>query len=225
MLDFDWSSLVVAAPVILAGAVVTLKVTLSAIVGGLVGGTALALLGVCGVRPLEAFSRIYVTLFRSVPLGMVLLWFFLIVPQALRAVLGEAMAIDIRLASAIVGFCLLESAFFAEIIRAGILGLPKGQKQAALSLGMTPMQAMAHVVLPQAFRNMLPIILTQCIVIFQDTSLVYVISLEDFFRNSVSVGERDGTLIPMLLFAGFCYWLICSSLAGVVKTLQSRSAA
>lgn len=225
MFALDFSAIAAAWGVIGAGIAVTLQVTLVAIVGGLVGGTILAMLAVSGSKPLQAFARVYVALFRSIPLVMLLLWFFLIVPQVLKAVFGLSPSVDIRLVSAMVAFALLESAFFAEIIRAGILGLSRGQFHAAESLGMTRYQSMRYIILPQAFRAMLPLIMTQCIVIFQDTSLVYVIALGDFFRNTVSIGERDGTLIPMLLFAGAVYWAICSSLSVLVRASQKRTAA
>lgn len=225
MLALDWDSIVAARNVIGAGVAVTLQVTLVAIAGGIVGGTVLAICAVSGRRSLQLFAKLYVALFRAVPLVMLLLWFFLIVPQVLRTVFGLSPSVDIRLVSAMVAFVLLETAFFAEIIRAGILGLSKGQFEAAAALGMTRYQTMLLIILPQAFRAMLPIMLTQCIVIFQDTSLVYVISLGDFFRNTVSIGERDGTLIPMLLLAGAAYWAICSGLSGLVRVLQNRAAA
>lgn len=224
MFALDWDSILAARGIIGAGLVVTLQITLVAIVGGIVGGTVLAIFAVSGSRPLQLFAKFYVALFRAVPLVMLLLWFFLIVPQILRTVFGLSPSVDIRLVSAMVAFVLLESAFFAEIIRAGIIGLSKGQFHAAASLGMSRYQSMRYIILPQAFRAMLPIMLTQCIVIFQDTSLVYVISLGDFFRNTVSIGERDGTLVPMLLLAGAVYWAICSGLSGLVRTLQSRAA-
>lgn len=225
MFALDWDSILAARDIIGAGIVVTLQVTLVAIVGGIAGGTILAIFAVSGSRPLQLFAKFYVALFRAVPLVMLLLWFFLIVPQILRTVFGLSPSVDIRLVSAMVAFVLLESAFFAEIIRAGIIGLSKGQFHAAASLGMSRYQSMRYIILPQAFRAMLPIMLTQCIVIFQDTSLVYVISLGDFFRNTVSIGERDGTLVPMLLLAGAAYWAICSGLSGLVRLLQNRAAA
>ena len=121
-----------------------------------------------------------------------------------------------------VEFPIREAAFFSEIIRAGILGLPVGQFQAAQSLGMTTLQGFRHIILPQALRAMLPIMLTQCIVIFQDTSLVYVIALGDFFSNAVRIGERDGSVVQLLLFAGLVYWVICAALSGVVRIVQLR---
>jgi len=223
MLEFDLGSLLDSRQILAAGAWITLKVTLVAIACGIALGTVLAVFGVSRIKALNAFSRAYVSLFRSIPLVMLLLWFFLIVPQVLKAVFDLSPSIDIRLVSAMVAFSMLEAAFFAEIIRAGIIGLSRGQFHAAQALGMTPFQTMRYIILPQAFKAMLPVMLTQCIVIFQDTSLVYVIALGDFFRNAVSIGERDGTLIQMLLFAGLVYWAICSILSMLVKMLQHRT--
>lgn len=223
MFQFDWGAIVDARAILAAGAWITLQVTLVAIGCGIAWGTVLALCAVSRVKMLNVFARSYVSLFRSIPLIMLLLWFFLIVPQLLKVVFGLSPTVDIRLVSAMVAYSMLEGAFFAEIIRAGILGLSRGQFSAARSLGMTPYQTMRYIILPQAFKAMLPIMLTQCIVIFQDTSLVYVIALGDFFRNAVSIGERDGTLVQMLLFAGFVYWIICSTLSIAVKAVQQRT--
>lgn len=222
MLHFDLVALFEARNVLLAGAWITLQVTVVAIFCGMVMGTILAVFAVSRSRVLNAFAKGYITLFRSIPMVMLLLWFFLIVPQFIKSVLGLSAAFDTRLASAFVGYSMLEAAFFAEIIRAGILGLPAGQSQAARSLGMNTLQTYRYIILPQAFKAMVPILLTQSIVIFQDTSLVYVIALGDFFSNAFGVGARDGLIIQMLLFAGLMYWIICSSMSGLVKLLQKR---
>ncbi len=206
MHDFDWSGIPGALPSLWTGAIVTLQITLLAIVVGIVWGTLLALMRLSGVKPLQWFSRLYVTVFRSIPLVMVLLWFFLIVPQVLQGVLGLSPTIDIRLASAMIAFSLFEAAYYSEIIRAGIQAVPRGQVNAAFALGMSYGQAMRLVILPQAFRAMVPLLLTQAIVLFQDTSLVYVISLADFFRTATNIGEsrryqrRDGAVRGRLLF-------------------------
>ncbi|MYN12967.1 ABC transporter permease subunit [Pusillimonas sp. TS35] len=223
MLHFDFSALFASRDILIVGAWITLKVTFVAIVCGIAWGTVLALCAVSKSRILVLLAQSYISLFRSIPLVMLLLWFFLIVPQVLKAVFDLSPSVDIRLVSAMVAFSLLEGAFFAEIVRAGILGLSRGQFYAARSLGMTPFQTMRYIILPQAFKAMMPIMLTQCIVIFQDTSLVYVIALGDFFRNAVSIGERDGTLVQMLLFAGLVYWAICSTLSILVKMVQQRT--
>jgi glutamate/aspartate transport system permease protein len=224
MHHFDWSGIPGALPTLWTGAIITLQITAIAIVAGILIGTVLALLRLSGVKPLEWFARLYVTLFRSIPLVMVLLWFFLIVPQLLQNVLGLSPDIDIRLASAMIAFSLFEAAYYSEIIRAGIQAVSRGQVNAAFALGMTYSQAMKLIVLPQAFRAMVPLLLTQAIVLFQDTSLVYVISLADFFRTAANIGDRDGTIVEMVLFAGACYFVICVVASSLVKGLQKKVA-
>ncbi|NML33635.1 glutamate/aspartate ABC transporter permease GltK [Paraburkholderia antibiotica] len=224
MHHFDWSGIPGALPTLWTGAIVTFKITLIAIVFGIVWGTILAMFRLSSIKPLEWFAKIYVTIFRSIPLVMVLLWFFLIVPQLLQSVLGLSADIDIRLASAMVAFSLFEAAYYSEIIRAGIQAVPRGQVNASFALGMTYAQAMRLIVLPQAFRAMVPLLLTQGIVLFQDTSLVYVISLADFFRTATNIGDRDGTSVEMVLFAGACYFVICVIASSLVKGLQKKVA-
>jgi glutamate/aspartate transport system permease protein len=224
MHHFNWSSVLGSLPTLWTGAIITFKITVLALVFGILWGTVLALLRLSGIKPLEWFAKGYVTLFRSIPLVMVLLWFFLIVPQFLQNVLGLSPEIDIRLASAMVAFSLFEAAYYSEIIRAGIQAVSRGQVNAAFALGMTYTQSMKLIVLPQAFRAMVPLLLTQAIVLFQDTSLVYVISLADFFRTATNVGDRDGTPVEMVLFAGACYFVVCLVASGLVKSLQKKVA-
>ena len=224
MHQFDWSSIPGALPTLWGGAVVTLEITVLAIFVGIVWGTVLALMRLSGVAPLGWFAKGYVTVFRSIPLVMVLLWFFLIVPQFLQSVLGLSANIDIRLASAMVAFSLFEAAYYSEIIRAGIQSVSRGQVNASFALGMTYAQSMRYVILPQAFRAMVPLLLTQAIVLFQDTSLVYVISLADFFRTATNIGDRDGTMVEMVLFAGAVYFVICTLASSLVKVLRKKVA-
>ena len=139
---------------------------------------------------------------------MVLLWFFLIVPALLERLFSVPRHADTRLTSAMVAFALFQAAYYAEIIRAGIQSVPSGQIGAALALGMTWGKAMRLVILPQAFRNMTPLLLTQSVILFQDTSLVYVSALADFFGAAQKVGDRDGRLVEMLLFAGAVYFVV-----------------
>jgi glutamate/aspartate transport system permease protein len=221
--DFDWSSIPGALPFLWQGMVTTLEITLTAIVAGVIWGTLLAMARLSDNAILSRLSAAYVNLFRSIPLVMVILWFYLIVPQVLRAVFGAAVQ-DIRFTSALVAFSLFEAAYYSEIIRAGIQSVSKGQVSAAYALGLTYGQAMRLVVLPQAFRNMLPLILTQAIILFQDTSLVYVIGLADFFGSAYRVGDRDGRLVELLLFAGAVYFVICYAASYAVKRLQMKLA-
>jgi glutamate/aspartate transport system permease protein len=221
MYEFDWSSIPGALPLLAKGMLITLEVTVTAIAVGIVWGTILAIARLGGNRILATLAATYVNLFRSVPLVMVILWFYLIVPQAIKAVFGEGIG-DIRLASALTAFALFEAAYYSEIIRAGIQSVPKGQVAAGQALGLTNGQTMRLIVLPQAFRNMMPLLLTQAIILFQDTSLVYVIGLSDFFGTAYKVGDRDGRLVELLLFAGAVYFVICFSVSRLVKRLQAR---
>src|SRR5438477_9819568 len=225
MYEFDWSSIPGALPFLWQGMKVSLGITAVAVAAGIAWGTVLAVMRLSSARAVSLFAVGYVGLFRSVPLVMVLLWFFLIVPSLLRDVLRLSHATDLRLASAMVAFALFEAAYYSEIMRAGIQSIPQGQRAAALALGMTPLQAMWLVVLPQAFRNMLPPLLTQAILVFQDTSLVYVSALADFFGAAYKVGDRDGRLVEMLLFAGAVYFVICSAASFAVRRFQRRLAA
>jgi glutamate/aspartate transport system permease protein len=224
MYAFDWSSIPGALPFLWTGMKVTLRITLTAIVVGIAWGTVLAILRLSSNRVLSWLSAAYVNTFRSIPLIMVLLWFFLIVPALLEAIFTIPRLADTRLTSALVAFSLFQAAYYAEIIRAGIQSVPSGQMGAALALGMTYPKAMRLVVLPQAFRNMTPLLLTQSIILFQDTSLVYVSALADFFGAAYKVGDRDGSLVEMLLFAGAVYFAASYAGSYAVKRLQRRSA-
>ena len=222
MYEFDWSSIPGALPFLWDGMKISLVITFQAVVVGIVWGTILAMMRLSSIKTLSWFAAGYVNLFRAVPLVMVLLWFFLIVPRFVETLLDFPPGSDLRLSSAMMGFALFEAAYYSEIIRAGIQSVPKGQIAAASALGMTYSQSMRLVVLPQAFRNMVPLLLTQAIILFQDTSLVYVSALADFFGASYTVGDRDGRLVEMLLFAGAVYFVICFSASQLVKRLQKK---
>src|ERR1051325_5186345 len=217
MYEFDWSSIPGSLPFLWQGMQVSLEITAVAVLFGIFWGTLLALMRLSAIRPLAWFAAGYVNLFRSVPLVMVLLWFFLIVPQFLQSLLNLGRATDTRLVSAMVGFALFEAAYYSEIIRAGIQSVPRGQMAAASALGMTYGQAMRLIVLPQAFRNMVPLLLTQAIILFQDTSLVYVSALADFFGAANKIGDRDGRIVEMLLFAGVVYFVLCYAASLLVR--------
>lgn len=220
---FDFSSINADTIKVLGdGMMISLQITATAVVVGIVWGTLLAMMRLSSIKPLQWFAASYVTLFRSIPLVMVLLWFFLIVPQFLQRIFHLSPSSDLRLTSAMVAFALFEAAYYSEIIRAGIQSVSKGQVNASLALGMTYGQSMRLVILPQAFRNMVPLLLTQGIVLFQDTSLVYVSALADFFGQAYGIGERDGRIVELLLFAGAVYFVICFSASLLVRRLQKK---
>lgn len=224
MYDYDWSSIPGSLPFLWHGMVISLQITAVAVLVGIVWGTVLAMMRLSSFPLFSWFAAGYVNLFRSIPLVMVLLWFFLIVPQFLQNLFNLGRATDMRLISAMVGFALFEAAYYSEIIRAGIQSVPKGQMAAAYALGMTRWQAMRFVILPQAFRNMVPLLLTQAIILFQDTSLVYVSALSDFFGAAYKVGERDGRIVELLLFAGAVYFVLSYGASYAVRRLQKRVA-
>ena len=220
---FDFSSINTGNLAVLGGGMaVSLEITATAVAVGIVWGTVLAMLRLSGIKPLQWFAAGYVNVFRSIPLVMVLLWFFLIVPQLLQKLFQLSPASDLRLTSALIAFSLFEAAYYSEIIRAGIQSVPKGQVAAAQALGMTYGQSMRLVILPQAFRNMVPLLLTQGIVLFQDTSLVYVSALADFFGQAYGIGERDGRIVELLLFTGAVYFVICFSASLLVRYFQKK---
>jgi glutamate/aspartate transport system permease protein len=165
----------------------------------------------------------YVNLLRSTPLILVIFWFYFLVPLAMKKISGDAYATGIGpFYSALIAFTMFEAAYYCEIIRAGIQSVPRGQVHAAYALGLNYRLAMMKVILPQAFRNMVPILLTQGIILFQDTSLVYVVGLTDFMGAASKVAQRDGRLIEMYLFAALIYFLFCYSASYFVKWLQAR---
>jgi glutamate/aspartate transport system permease protein len=199
--------------------------TALATAGGIVLGTILALMRLSGSRILNLVAAAYVNLMRSVPFVLVIFWFYFLVPYIGQWVTGASRPIRVgAFTSSLVTFILFEAAYFSEIMRAGIQSISKGQPAAASALGLTYSQSMRYIVLPQAFRNMLPVLLTQTIVLFQDTSLVYVLSIPDFLGAASKVAQRDGRLVEMYLFAAAVYFVISCFASYGVRRLQTRIA-
>ncbi len=207
------------------GLAFTLKVTLMAMVGGIVLGTLLAMMRLSASKPLSMVAATYVNGLRAIPLVLVIFWFYFLVPYVGAWIIGSPTPIKVgAFTSALVTFILFEACYYCEIMRAGIQSISRGQASAGYALGMNYWQVMQKIVLPQAFRNMTPVLLTQTIVLFQDVSLVYIISLPDFVTIASKIAQRDGRLIEMYLFVALVYFLICLALSFWVKRLQSRIA-
>jgi glutamate/aspartate transport system permease protein len=222
-LDFDVISR--SLPYLWKGFLYTVELTAIASIGGLFFGTFLALARLSPIKPLALFAAGYVNLMRSIPLVLVLFWFFFLMPQVLQLVTGGDRPPQIGAErTAIITFIMFEAAYFCEIMRAGIQSIAKGQVHSAYALGLTYGQSMRLVILPQAFRNMIPILLTQTIILFQDTSLVYVISATDFTGAASKIAQRDGRLIEMYLFVAVVYFVLCYTLSFGVKRLQKKIA-
>ncbi|SHI07290.1 amino acid ABC transporter permease [Pollutimonas bauzanensis] len=206
------------------GMVFTLQLTAMSATGGLILGTLLAMCRLSGIRPLAAVAGLYVNLLRALPLILVIFWFYFLVPYIGAWITGASRPVSVGgFTSALITFTLFEAAYFCEIMRAGIQSVPRGQVAAGSALGLTYWQVMGNVVLPQAFRNMTPILLTQTIVLFQDTSLVYVLSLTDFLGAATKVAQRDGRLIEMYLFVAVVYFIISYGASLFVRYLQQRT--
>jgi len=222
--DFDviWRSL----PYLFyQGMTFTVMLTALATTGGIVIGTLLALMRLSGVPVLTLPAAAYVNLMRSVPFVLMIFWFYFLVPYIGQWITRSAQPLQVgAFASCLITFTLFEAAFFCEIMRAGIQSIPRGQMAAAQALGMTYPTTMGYIVLPQAFRNMVPVLLTQTIILFQDTSLVYVIAVTDFLGAASKVAERDGRLVEMYTFAACVYFVISFAASRVVAHLQRRIA-
>jgi glutamate/aspartate transport system permease protein len=203
----------------------TLTLTAIAMVGGIVFGTLLAMMRLSSVRAISVIGGAYVNLMRSVPLVLVIFWFFFLVPYIGGWVTGASRPIQVgAFLSAVITFTMFEAAYYCEIMRAGIQSIPRGQVWSGYALGLNYWQTMGFIVLPQAFRNMLPVLLTQTIILFQDTSLVYVISATDFLGAAAKVANRDYRLVEMYTFVAVVYFIISYSLSLLVKHLQDRIA-
>ena len=207
------------------GMVFTLTLTALAMTGGIIFGTLLAMMRLSALRPLSALAGGYVNLMRSVPLLLVIFWFFFLVPYIGAWVTGADRPIRVGAwMSAVITFTMFEAAYYCEIMRAGIQSIARGQVWSGYALGLNYWQTMGYIVLPQAFRNMIPVLLTQTIILFQDTSLVYVISATDFLGAAVKVANRDYRLVEMYTFVAVVYFIVSYSLSLVVKRLQDRMA-
>ena len=202
---------------ILKGLLFSVQLTVIATVGGIVVGTFLALMRLSGKPALVYPATFYINTMRSIPLVMVILWFFLLIP----ILIGRPIGADL---SATITFIAFEAAFFSEIVRAGIQSVPKGQSYAGEALGMTYGQNMRLIVLPQAFRNMIPVFMTQTIILFQDTSLVYAIGAYDLLKGFEIAGKNYGRPIETYILAAATYFIICFSLSKAVRAIQTKVA-
>ena len=222
-LDFSFITWDAISRYVLHGFYFSLQLTAIATLGGILIGTALALMRLSGKKWLIIPSAIYVDTFRSIPLVMVILGFFLLIPSEFYAFVGGEFGVRYRVElSAVVTFTFFEAAYFSEIMRAGIQSVPKGQVFAGYAVGMTYGQCMKLIVLPQAFRNMLPVLLTQTVILFQDTSLVYAIGAYDLLKGLMVMGSQFNRPVEVIAVAAVIYLVICFTLSMMVRRLQKK---
>jgi glutamate/aspartate transport system permease protein len=223
--DLDFEVIGRVLPYLAAGLQYTIQLTLVAAAGGVVFGTLLAMARLSASRPLALAAAGYVNLMRSIPLLLVIFWFYFLMPVLLQSLTGAERPPQIGAErSAYITFILFEAAYFCEIMRAGIQSIAKGQAGAGYALGLNYWQVMRLIVLPQALRNMLPVLLTQAIILFQDVSLVSLLNVTDFVGAAVKVAQRDSRVVEMYLFVAVVYFILCYSLSAAVKQLQRRIA-
>ncbi|MGH8744978.1 MAG: amino acid ABC transporter permease [Burkholderiales bacterium] len=207
------------------GMAFTLRLTLLAMAGGIVFGTLLAMMRLSSIKPLAWAAGAYVNVLRSIPLVLVIFWFYFLVPYMAAWVLRSDTPIHVgAFVSSLLTFVMFEACYYCEIMRAGIRSIPRGQVWAGYAIGLDYWRTMGSIVLPQAFRNMLPVLLTQTIVLYQDVSLVYVLSITDFVGAASKVAERDGRLVEMYTFVAVIYFISCFALSQLVRRLQAHIA-
>ena len=215
--EFDTSVIFDNLHFLIEGMQTTLILTVIAIGGGLLLGTLLALARLAPFKPLSFIAGTYVNFFRSMPLILVIFWFYFLVPHIVGRPIGGFYSV-------LVAFVMFEAAYYCEIMRAGIQSVRQGQIHAGQALGLTYAQNMRYVVLPQAFRNMVPILMTQAIILFQDTSLVYVVGIKDFLVSADLVANRENRILEMFTTVALVYFIICLSGSLLVKRLQRKFA-
>ena len=205
------------------GMAFTLKLTALSMVGGIFLGTLLAIMRLARSRVVSFGAATYVNLIRSIPLVLVIFWFYFLVPYIGAWLIGADRPIQVgAFTSCLITFIMFEAAYYCEIMRAGIQSVPQGQRAAGMALGMTGRQTMTLIVLPQAFRNMVPVLLTQSIILFQDVSLVYVLSVTDFVGAATKVAQRDGRIVEMYLFVAVVYFLMSYGMSTLVKRQEKN---
>jgi glutamate/aspartate transport system permease protein len=221
---YDWDVIERSLPYLFReGMTFTVTLTFLSMTGGIIFGTILAMMRLAPFRIVSLVAGTYVNLMRSIPLVLVIFWFFFLVPYIGAWVLRESNPIKVgAFYSALITFTMFEAAYYCEIMRAGIQSVARGQVWSGYALGLNYWQTMGHIVLPQAFRNMIPVLLTQTIILFQDTSLVYVISATDFLGAAAKIANRDYRLVEMYTFAAAVYFVISFSLSYLVKRLQAK---
>ncbi len=223
--QFDFEVIMRSIPILWEGLFFTIKVTALAAVGGVIFGTLLAMARLSSIKTLSWLAGFYVNGLRSIPLLLVIFWFYFLVPYIGAWMIGADKPIQVgALSSCLITFIMFEACYFCEIMRAGIQSIPRGQAWAGYALGLNYWQTMGQIVLPQAFRNMLPVLLTQTIVLFQDVSLVGVLSIKDFVGSANVVATRDGRPLEMYLTVAVVYFIICFALSSLVKRLQNKIA-
>jgi His/Glu/Gln/Arg/opine family amino acid ABC transporter permease subunit len=198
--DFHWAVVWRASPFLLRGLAVSWELAIVATLIGLGAGILLAAARLYGYAGLRHAAVAYIELIRAIPQIMIIFWMYFSVPPLTGMTLNPWTA-------ALIALSIIASAYLAEVVRAGLMSVPLVQRESAYSAGLAAYDTFLLVVLPQAFRNMLPALIAHIIMIFKVTSLVYLIGLVDFFRATMLVNNRDyapGALYLTMALVYFC---------------------
>ncbi|MGF6178907.1 amino acid ABC transporter permease [Ensifer sp. 4252] len=213
MSGFDFSVIADSLPSLSGGLAMSFMLTAIAMAGGLILGLILAIVRLSNIRFVSTIAALYVNGFRAVPLILVIFWFYFLVPLVIGRPVGA-------LYSVIIAFVMFEGAYYSEILRAGMQSVRRGQWQAAKASGLSFLQTVRLVVLPQALRKMAPLMVTQGVILFQDTSLVYVVSLHDFMTSASIVANTQNRMVEMYVFAAVVYFILCTLGSALAERLK-----
>ena len=206
----------------IGGLVLTFYIAFIAIISSFILGSLLGIARWSSIKSISIPATIYIELLRALPLIMIIFWIFFALPIVVGSIVGKSVAVP-ALLSAIISFILFESAYIAEIVRAGLKSIPKGQFEAAKTLGMNTFQIFIHIILPQAYRRMIPAIVSQFVSLFKDTSLVYVIGVVEFFRAATIVNNRIYMSFEILSFVAIIYFICAFTLSTIANQLEERT--
>ncbi len=212
---FDWRVIYDNFPFLMQGLLTTVELAVIGITGGLLLGVLVGMARLSSRKIIYYPATLFVNFFRSLPLLLVIFWFYFLVPLLAGRPMGDFF-------SASVAFIIFEASYFAEIIRAGIQSISKEQMQAGYSTGFTYGQTMRYIIVPQALRNMVPSLLTQAVVVFQDTSLAYVIGVKEFLRSASIVDAREMRSLELYAFIGVIYFVFCFTMSKMSKRLEAK---
>jgi His/Glu/Gln/Arg/opine family amino acid ABC transporter permease subunit len=212
-MNLDFSRVWGSVPFILQGIPVTFQYTLLSVVFGFSWGIVLSLFKISGIKPLDYFSQAYTSVFRGVPLILMLTLVYFATPQ----LTGYSIS---ALEAGVITFSLNSGAYVSETIRAGILAVDKGQREAAMSLGVPYLLYMWDIILPQALKNILPALVNESINLLKDTALVSTIGAQDILRSAQIVGAEKYVYFEPLMIAGVIYYVLVMVLTFGASALE-----
>lgn len=209
-------------PTFTSALLITVEVTIMSLVLATVLGVIFCLFKMSKFKPLQWISNIYISIIRGTPLLVQVLFIYFGIPMVIKQLTGSNFIWDFMVVSVVI-MSLNAGAYMTELIRGGIEAIDKGQMEAARSLGLSYGQAMWKIVLPQAFRTMLPSIINQFIVTLKDTSLLSFFGLRELVQNTRIIVANNMEYFIMYAIVGLYYWVIVSILTAAAKMIEKRT--